>query len=97
MSYILPFNIFPPTAKPYDSRTVSDSPTITVTRAKGIYATDAPTPRESPALYSKPFITLAPQEATTPRETALTYPQTKAIKTLTANETEVINDYVKQP
>jgi hypothetical protein len=97
MSYILPFNIFPPTARPYDSRTVSDSPTITVTRAKGIYATDAPTPRESPALYSKPFIALTQQEATTPRETILEYTQPKAIKTLAINEIEAVNDYVKQP
>jgi len=97
MSYILPPNIFPPTAKPYDSRTVSDSPIITVTKAKGICATDAPAPRESPALYSKPFTTLAPQEATTPREITLTYSQTKAIKTLTINEIEVVNDYAKQP
>jgi len=97
MSYILPPNIFPPTATPYDSRVVSDSPTITVTRAKGIHATDAPTPRETPALYSKPFITLTPQEAESPRETTLEYTQPKTIKTLTINEIEVINDYAKQP
>jgi hypothetical protein len=97
MSYILPPNIFPPKATPYDSRTVTDSTLIMIARAKGAYATDAPAPRESILLYSKPFITITPQESESPRETPLTYPQTKAIKVLTVNEIEVVNDYVKQP
>jgi len=97
MSYILPPNIFPPKASPYDSRTVADSPTIMIAKAKGAYATDAPPMRESVSLYSKPFITIAPQETESARETPLTYPQTKAIKALTINEIEMVGDYVKQP
>jgi hypothetical protein len=97
MSYILPPNIFPPTARPYDSRAVSDSPIITTTRPKTISAVETPRPAETPSMYIKPFITVAPQETESPRETPLTYPQTKAIKTLTASEIEVVNDYVKQP
>jgi len=97
MSYILPPNIFPPEATPHDSRTVTDSPIIIIARAKGAYATDAPTPRESISLYSKPFVTITPQESESPRETPLTYPQTKAIKALTPTDINMVGDYVKQP
>jgi hypothetical protein len=97
MSYILPPNIFPPKATPYDSRTVSDSTLIMIAKAKGAYATDAPAPRESVSLYSKPFITITPQEAESARETPLTYPQTKAIKALTPADINMVSDYVKQP
>jgi len=97
MSYILPPNIFPPTASPYDSRAVTDSPTIMIARAKGAYTTDAPAPRESVSLYSKPFITITPQESESARETPLTYQQTKAIKALTPADINMVSDYVKQP